>query len=184
MKTTLSPRSIALAFATVGCSSLFTDGQSEGGTDAERLAAQLRDDLTVEASYGVDTVAGRARLRTTIRATNTGSETILALAGQFPWWLRAYASPSREGLPMWRMEDWITATVDLGSRFEIPAGTTVEFGERWMPAVPVDAILGSSPPGVYYFTAELRVGPWSSGPVVPAGEYPAGEAYLPGPAGR
>jgi hypothetical protein len=180
----VSGRALGVALITLAgaaCSSFFARGESP---DAEELDAQLRDDLRVEATLVVDTVAGRAEVRPAISATNAGSQAIHALSGQFPWWWRAYSSSSRNGSPIWRMEEWITAVVHIGRPLDIPAGGTVLFGEDWIPPMPVDDIRGSDPPAVYYFTVELKVHLPSGGPLLRSVEYPAGQAYLPGPGHR
>jgi hypothetical protein len=168
----------------LACTSFFTGEEtSDGEPSAEDVALQLERDIKVQGSYRItfDSQFGFQRLYTTIVATNVGDRALVAWGGSHLWWLRAYRTPERDGSPIWTMDDALAASgsIDVLDRVQIPAGDTVIFGEGRFPPFPVPSILGSNPPGTYYFTVELRL----SEPRV-SHVFAAGQVELPGGASR
>jgi hypothetical protein len=151
---------LGAVLALTGCASWFTGKEtSDRSPDPQEVALQLERDIRVQASYSLVSQAGYQWLRATILATNEGDRPFVGYDGGLTWWLSAYRTVERNDTPVWTMDEYMAdvGMVAISNRVEIAPGDTVVFGERHIPLLPVQSIVGDNPPGVYYFTAELRL---------------------------
>ena len=129
--------------------------------------------LRLDGTFSVVTLNGKRVIRTTMVATNTGATEFGGQSGAYPWRLLVFADSARKEV-VWRLDDYLNRSPDLGRQFLIQGGTSRAFDAVWFPHVPVDSILGDNAPGHYFASMELVL----DEPPLRSKSIPAGEIVL------
>lgn len=151
-----------------------SDNAAESSEEGARTRTAVDSSLEIRASWEIVIIDGTRHLRPTLSVTNHGSRLFDVDASYHPWLLRVYTTPSRSGTPIWTTERAYPVVPSMARRINIVPGATVDFGRSWFPDIPLTSIIGTRPPGVYYFAVALDVGEQSA----PKPERPIGEVEL------